>query len=195
MKWICFICMLLPLNAQASLFERSLSPDISIIEFRSNDNSKDTIELYNLNINYKSDSFGLLKKFKLGGNWNAGMGLLFGEDTLKVTTTASPYLILGKSIDLNEILGVEMDVEFYPVVPIVSIGYQYLGPKKDFFFNINAGFRFLKIKKGKITFNQDLGEFLESYPEYIDEYKEEALDELEDYYPNPVINLSMTLFF
>ncbi len=195
MKWICFICMLLPLNAQASLFERSLSPDISIIEFRSNDNSKDTIELYNLNINYKSDSFGLLKKFKLGGNWNAGMGLLFGEDTLKVTTTASPYLILGKSIDLNEILGVEMDVEFYPVVPIVSIGYQYLGPKKDFFFSINAGFRFLKIKKGKITLNQDLGEFLESYPEYIDEYKEEALDELEDYYPNPVINLSMTLFF
>lgn len=195
MKWICFIFMLLPLNAQANLLERSLSSDISIIEFRSGEDSKDTIGLYNVNIEYKSNSFGLLKKFKLGGNWNAGLGLLFGKDTLKVTTTASPYLIFGKSIDINKTLGVEMDVEFYPAVPIASIGYQNLSPKKDFIFNINAGFRLLKIKKGRITFNQDMGKFLESHLENIDEYKEEALNDLGDYYPNPVINLSMTFFF
>ena len=195
MKWICFIFMFIPLIAQANLLERSLSSDISIIEFQSDDNFKDASGLYNLAIDYKSNSFGVLKKFNLGGNFTAGIGLLFGEDTLKVTTTESRYLILGRSIDLNTILGAEMDVEFYPVVPIATMGYQYLSPKKDFIFNINAGFRLLKIKKGKITFNQDLGEFLESYPEYIDEYKKEALDDLEDYYPNPVFNISMTLFF
>ena len=195
MKWICFIFICLPLNAQAKLLEQSLSADISVIEFQSDENFKDTSGLYNLKIDYKSNSFGLLKKFKLGGNFTAGIGLLFGQDTLKVTTTESRYLILGKSIDLNTILGAEMEVEFYPVVPIATIGYQYLSPKKDFIFNINAGFRLLKVKKGKITLNQDLGEFIESYPEYIDEYKKEALDDLEDYYPNPVFNISMTLFF
>ncbi len=195
MKWICFIFIFLPLIAQANLLERPLSADISVIEFQSDDNFKDTSGLYNLKIDYKSNSFGLLKKFNLGGNCTAGIGLLFGEDTINVTTTESRYLILGKSIDLNETLGAEMDVEFYPVVPIATIGYQYLSPKKDFIFNINAGFRLLKIKKGKITFNQALGEFLESYPEYIKEYKKEALDDLDDYYPNPVINISMTLFF
>ena len=53
----------------------------------------------------------------------------------------------------------------------------------------------LKVKKGEITLNQELGEIIESYPEYIDEYKKEALDDLDDYYPNPVINISMTIFF
>ena len=195
MKWICFIFVFLPLIAQANLLERPLSADISIIEFRSDDNFKDVSGLYNLNIDYKSNSFGLLKKFNLGGNYTGGIGLLFGIDTINVTTTESRHLILGRSIDLNEILGAEMDVEFYPLVPIAPIGYQYLSPKKDFIFNINAGFRLLKVKKGKITLNQDLGEFIESYPEYIDEYKKEALDDLNDYYPNPVINISMTIFF
>ncbi len=195
MKWICFIFVFLPLIAQANLLERPLSADISIIEFRSDDNFKDVSGLYNLKIDYKSNSFGLLKKFNLGGNFTGGIGLLFGIDTINVTTTESRHLILGRSIDLNEILGAEMDVEFYPLVPIATIGYQYLSPKKDFIFNINAGFRLLKVKKGKITLNQDLGEFIESYPEYIDEYKKEALDDLDDYYPNPVINISMTIFF
>ena len=195
MKWICFIFVFLPLIAQANLLERPLSADISIIEFRSDDDFKDVSGLYNLNIDYKSNSFGLLKKFNLGGNFTAGVGLLFGIDTINVTTTESRHLILGRSIDLNEILGAEMDVEFYPVVPIATIGYQYLSPKKDFIFNINTGFRLLKVKKGKITLNQELGEIIESYPEYIDEYKKEALDDLDDYYPNPVINISMTIFF
>lgn len=195
MKWICFIFVFLSLNAHANLVEKPLSAGISIIEFRSEDDFKDTIELYNLKVNYKSDSFRLLKKFNLGGNFTVGMGLLYGEDTISVTTTESRYLILGESIDLNTILGAEMNVEFDPMVPIFTIGYQYSSPKKDFIFNINTGFRLLKTKKAKITFNQVLGEFLESYPEYIDEYKKEALDDLDDYYPNPVINISMTLFF
>jgi len=195
MKWICFIFLFLPLHAQANLVEKSLSAGISIIELQSEDNFKETIELYNLKVDYKSDSFGLLKKFNLGGNFTAGMGLLYGEDTIRVTTTESRYLILGESIDLNTILGAEMNIEFDPVVPIFTIGYQYLSPKEDFIFNINAGFRLLKTKKAKITFTEELGEFLESYPEYIDEYKREALDDLDDYYPYPVINISMTLVF
>lgn len=197
MKWLIFVMSggLLTPDAEAKYFQYALNDDFSLVSIESENYLKETAGLYAIDIVHKGSSIGLLKDVKLGSSWRSSFGLLLADEYISVSTARSELSVGNRSFDLNEILSINARVEFFDVIPFVSLAYQYSNDRNNMTFGFVTGLKFLKLDKSQIAFGQVLGIELESRPEISGRLKQDVLNGLQQFYVLPVIDIKFSYFF
>jgi len=150
---------------------------------------------YNYSTSSRTESIGLIQKFQLSTHLSTGLGLWLGGLEIELETGLSPVQFEGHQVDLNRWLGVRARIDFADIVPYGNIAYSYLSRDRQLRFGANAGLKLLIPSNVSMSFNGELSDEVNRQEGLVSQLEHDVLDQLEDYYLEPVLGVDLSYSF
>jgi hypothetical protein len=150
---------------------------------------------YNYSTSSRTESIGLIQKFQLSTHLSTGLGLWLGGLEIELETGPSLVQFQDNQVDLNRWLGVRAKINFADIVPYGNIAYSYQSRDAQLRFGANAGLKLLIPTDVSMSFNGELGSLVNRQADLIAQLEHDVLDQLEDYYLEPVFGVDLSYTF
>lgn len=187
--------ILFSFEAQSALVEQAINENYSLLSENTYSVHKLSSGPLNLDVRFHQRSIGVAKNYRYGESFRTSLGLLIADDYMRVSSTESTLSFAGRTLDLNQLLGVKANIDFHPVIPYASFAYRYKSPGSNLSFELMTGIKLLKLDKVHISFYQPLGDLIEENPESAAQFKQDAFGKLDDYYLLPVFSTKLQYLF
>jgi len=150
---------------------------------------------YNYSTSSRTESIGLIQKFQLSTHVSTGLGLWLGGLEIELETGLSLVQFEDLQVDLNRWLGVRARIDFANIVPYGNIAYHYESRDRQLRFGANAGLKLLIPSNVSMSFNGELDSLVNRQADQVAQLEHDVLDQLEDYYLEPVFGVDLSYSF
>lgn len=138
---------------------------------------------------------GMTREFALGEHYGAGLGLHLGGTEIAWRTTDSPVTSGALSIDLNDWLSARAKLRFHELVPYAQLSYHRGNFMRGLAFRVDAGMRLLSVSDLSLEIDGPLASEIRNRGALLRDFEQQARDELDDYYLEPVLRMDLSYRF
>ena len=163
MRWLFVVSVaLVQLSAaHATLFHQPVNDEYSLVAVQSDLRRTKQKGPFALGVAYRGRSIGLARDWSLGDAWKGSLGLMVSDDSADIDSQRSIVNVLGRPIDINDLISIQARLKFSPVTPYISVSYQYRYDQ-DTKLDVYTGLKFFQLTDGSVRLGNLLGKQLQA---------------------------------